>query len=145
MPGRERDSVTTVDRESAARVIERYPVRFAVLFGSHARGTQTEFSDIDIAVEFDESVADSDRTRARARLISDLSKELGTDAVDVADFAAIRPSVAVSALEHGSILVGDEKRAASLHERFERQVTKTTHEERMDRFDELLARIADLT
>lgn len=82
--------------------------------------------------------------QVRVRLIVDLTKALGTDAVDVADFATIRPRIAVSALEHGSILVGSEKQAESLRERFERRITAMTHEERMDRFDDLLARMGDL-
>lgn len=125
-------------------MIERYPIRFAVLFGSHARGTPTEFSDVDIAIEFEESVSDDDRAIARIRPLADLMEELGTDEVDVADLDAVRPEIGAAALENGTVLVGTEDRATRLRERFERQVTPSTHEDRMDRFDELVSRMDGL-
>ena len=37
-------------------IFKRHPIKRAALFGSYARGEQTEDSDIDIFLEFDESV-----------------------------------------------------------------------------------------
>jgi predicted nucleotidyltransferase len=42
----------------ANKVKARYPVKMVVLYGSHAKGTANEFSDIDIAVVVDEVTGD---------------------------------------------------------------------------------------
>ena len=42
----------------AKKVKARYPVKMVVLYGSHARGTANELSDIDIAVVVDKVTGD---------------------------------------------------------------------------------------
>ena len=88
----ERDEPATTVRE----VLEAQAVRLGVLFGSRARGTAGTHSDVDIAVEFDESV--DDRFRARLTLGADLARALSTDDVDVVDLDDVRPAVGYSAL-----------------------------------------------
>jgi len=133
----------TVDPDEMRSVLESHLVRLGVLFGSHARGTSDDHSDIDVAVAFEPPISDEQRSRARIDLVVDLTRALGTDDVDVVDLDAVRPEVGVGALEDGLVLVGEsdeiEKRLATL----KRRTTERTHEERMQRFDELLARMED--
>jgi predicted nucleotidyltransferase len=135
--------VDDTDITTIERVVEGHPIRFAVLFGSHARGTQTAFSDVDIAVEFEESVSDEDRTRIRLDLIVQLIEALGTDEVDVAVLDSIRPEIGFSAVRDGVVLTGSDDRANQLLKRFARRKTSRTHTDRMRQFDELISRLEE--
>ena len=135
------DPPTAVDPERVAAVVERYPVRLAVLFGSHARGTQTRDSDVDVAVAFEGNRSASERLELRIDLVADLVDALGTDDVDVSDLEGIRPEVGASALETGTVLVGDRETVDAMRERFERERGDETREERLDRFDSILDRL----
>jgi predicted nucleotidyltransferase len=134
----ERDEPATTVRE----VLEAQAVRLGVLFGSRARGTAGTHSDVDIAVEFNESV--DDRFRARLTLGADLARALGTDDVDVVDLDDVRLTVGYSALDRGQVLVGDPDHAETLAAAFEREQEASTPRERRERFDETLARLEEL-
>lgn len=54
-----------IDTATIRSVVERYPVRLAVLYGSLARGTATAASDVDIAVAFDAELSPEERLRRR--------------------------------------------------------------------------------
>lgn len=132
-----------LDHEALREVLERHPVSFAVLFGSHARGQQSVESDIDLAVAFEDAVEPDERLSARVDLIVDLSDRLETDAVDVADMEAIDPAVGNEALRTGTLLIG---RAAQRRRYLERFQTETepredTHEQRIDRLKDIVARL----
>ena len=122
------------------QVVEAYPVELAVLFGSYARGTETSESDIDVAVSFDGDRSPQERLELRIDLVVELTKALGMDAVDVADFESIRPEIGISALQTGIILVGQEEQVEHLLDQLEQEVTsdEETHEDRMRRFDSIL-------
>lgn len=130
-----------VDPATVRRVVSGRPIRLAVLFGSHARGTQTAESDVDVAVAFDGSLSPEARHRARLDLTVALMEALETDDVDVLDLETLPPAVGASALRTGIVLVGDPDLAAELAAQFEDRVTSRTHEERMRQFDELLDRL----
>ena len=132
-----------VDPDHVARVVREYPVRLAVLFGSHARGTATTDSDVDVAVAFDEDCTPSERLDRRIDLTTDLVESLGANDVDVTDLDSVRADVGNSALQHGTLLVGEMETLEEYRERFERETRSRndTHEERMDRFDALLERL----
>ncbi len=133
----------SIDRQAVREVLEQHPVRLGVLFGSQVRGTSGDHSDVDVAVEFDPSLSDERCYRAKLSLVVSLAKALGTDDIDVADFGDVEPDVGASALEHGVVLVGELERAEQLREQFESQLSTTTHEQRMRRFDELLTRMEE--
>jgi len=135
----------TVDPDEIRTVLESHPVELGVLFGSRARGTSDSHSDVDVAVAFDASLSDDQRSRARIDLVVDLTRALGTDDVDVVDLDAVRPAVGAGALEDGIVLVGDPEEAERRRAEFEHRTTERTHEERMRRFDELLARMEKKT
>jgi len=125
------------------RVLRDHPVRTAVLYGSQVRGTATDESDIDIAVEFEPDLSVDDRHEARLELIVDLMDALDTDEVDVTDLSTVRPAIGASALNTGVVLKGDRDWFDRLRERFERRRTRRSHEERMKAFDELLDRMEE--
>jgi predicted nucleotidyltransferase len=132
-----------VDSEDVARIVERYPVRCAVLYGSRVRGTATADSDVDVAVAFEEGLSPTERLERRIDLTGDLIDALGTDDVDVADLDTIRPEVGLSALRTGCVLLGTQDVIEDYRERFERETTidEDTHEQRMRRFDSILEQL----
>jgi len=132
-----------VDPEHVGRIIERYPVRCAVLYGSRIRGTATADSDVDIAVAFEEGLSPTERLERRIDLIGALIDALGTDDVDVADLDTIRPEIGLSALRTGRVLLGTQETIEDYRDRFERETTvdDETHEQRMRRFDSILEQL----
>ena len=50
--------IIKIARLYANKVKDRYPVKMVVLYGSHAKGTANELSDIDIAVIVDKVTGD---------------------------------------------------------------------------------------
>jgi predicted nucleotidyltransferase len=132
-----------IDREAVTRVLQAHPVRVGVLFGSHVRGTETAESDVDVAVEFAESLSRTERREARLGLIVDLMETLGVNDVDVTDLDDVRPAVGASALRTGAVLVDEEGRVDRLLDAFEAETTDRSHEERMRQFDDLLARLEE--
>lgn len=130
------------DRRTLRRVLSRHPIRLAVVFGSQVRGDAHPTSDIDLAVEFDDSVEGA-KTDARLRLIADVSSALGRNAVDVVDIATIRPAVGKSALEHGIVLLGSSERAEHYRDAFDR-IENDSDRTRSERFDAVLDRIEEL-
>jgi predicted nucleotidyltransferase len=125
-------------RDGIRTVLEAHPVRLDVLFGSQARGTSDSHSDVDMAVAFDASLSDDQRSRARIDLVVELTRALGTDDVNIVDLDAVRAEVGAKALEDGLALVGDPEEVERRHAEFEERTTERTHDERIRRFDELL-------
>ena len=132
-----------IDLERLTRVLERHPVRLAVLFGSTVHGTATDQSDIDIAVAFESDLGPDERLEQHISLIVSLTDALGTDAIDVADLEAIHPGVGLAALENGYVIIENPTLREHLKEDYENSYPEEeeTHEERMRRFDSLLSRL----
>ena len=125
--------------EIIREVTSDHPVDLVILFGSHARGTVAEESDIDLAVAFSDDLDREDRFEARIDLIVDLSKALDRNDLDVADLDSIRPAVGLEAIRQGILCVGDQQRRAEYRHTFEQDVTPPrTHEEQIERFDEII-------
>lgn len=130
-----------ISTDTITEVLEEYPVECALLYGSQLRGTTAPESDIDIAVGFGPELSTAQRLQHRIGLVTELSKTLGTDAIDIADLATIRPEVGLSALETGVVLLGDQSALDAYRKRFEEASREETHEERMERFDGVLDRL----
>jgi len=131
-------SVTSVDTDTIVSVLDDTPVTVAVLYGSHARGEPTVHSDIDLTVAFDESLSSLEQTRARLSLIEQLSSALGTDAIDVVPLSEAPVSLRREIQTDGIILYGSKDQLAPVDDE---NHAHQTHEDRMDRFDELLTDI----
>lgn len=133
-------SVTSVDTDTIVSVLSDTPVTVAVLYGSHARKEPTAHSDIDLAVVFDESLSSLEQTKARLTLIEQLSRALGTDAVDVVPLSEASVSLWHEIQTDGIVLYGSKDQLPAVESENE-TYTHQTHEDRMDRFDELLTDI----
>ena len=64
-------------------IFKQYPVKFAYLFGSQAKGNVTALSDVDIAVFLNESLTDKQQFKLRLELIEKLSREYKVDNIDI--------------------------------------------------------------
>lgn len=130
-----------LDTDEIVDVVEEYPVRCAVLFGSRVHGAATVSSDVDVAVAFEQGLSSATRLERRIELTTALSKALGIDDIDVTDLDRVRPEVGRSVLETGIVLVGDDQVLDEYRERFERDATDESHDDRMRRFDDVLERL----
>lgn len=104
-------------RDALVSRLEAAPVRLALLFRSYAMGDATSASDVDIAIAYEEEVADV--TDVHLSLVAELTRILGRDDVDVVRMTAVDPRIAVEALEHGQRLVGTADDAQRLHDALE--------------------------
>ena len=108
MPKPDGSAVETIDLEEIRDYLAQTEVIFAVLFGSHARGTADESSDVDIALRFPDELSESERFRRRNRIDADL-QAYADRFVDVSDIESLPTHVAHAALRDGIRLVGDQK------------------------------------
>lgn len=116
-------------------------VVFAVLFGSHARGTADESSDVDVALRFPDEMDAHEQFRLRNRVDAHL-QEYAEDFVDVSDIGSLPTPVAYAALRDGIVLVGDEQAVESYQERVKEEYEATADEREQERreFIDRLAR-----
>lgn len=95
--------------EVLRQYLAEQPVEFALLFGSHATGTATDRSDLDLVLKFPTTMGDEERFRRRNRIAGELMARLGREDVDVSDLDQLPTAIAHAALQEGIRLVGDEK------------------------------------
>lgn len=135
---RERKEVTVpdLDVETVVQVLDDAPVSLGVLYGSYARGDVTPKSDVDIAVEFDESLSSTELTRARLGLIERLTTELKTNDIDVVPLSRVHAELLEEILADGVLIYGS---AADLDRYKGRSAEETSRRNRIDEFDDLLA------
>lgn len=76
------------------------PVRLVYLMGSYASGQTKPYSDIDMAVLFDQNLSTKQRFNTKIELISELAKFLGTDNIDLIDLQNASPFFAYEAIKH---------------------------------------------
>ena len=74
-------------------VLKKYHVKRAGLFGSYAKETQTEFSDIDILVELDNELSLLEFINIKLELEETLNKK-----VDLVEYNYIKPLIRDSVL-----------------------------------------------
>lgn len=137
------EQLTSIECDALQRVLSEHPVRFALVFGSQVRGDAHATSDVDLAVEFDDSISEQEYADARLGLIADLTSALGQNEIDVADLEDMKPAVGKSAFEHGVVIVGSRDEANRYLEQFT-QVIPPSNRTRRERFDDLLTQIEEL-
>ena len=113
---------------------------FRSLFGSYARGTVDESSDVDITLRFPDEMGARERFRLRNRLDAEL-QQYAEDFVDVSDIDALPTSVAHTALREGDLLVGDESTVEAYRKRIFKEYEATADERERKRRD-LIERLA---
>lgn len=87
-----------ISTEQLQPMLSRFPLRQAYLFGSHARGTVTTLSDIDIALLYEPSV---DTNAMESQIFAELSHAFKTDNIDLIDLATASPLLAHRAVLRG--------------------------------------------
>jgi predicted nucleotidyltransferase len=132
---------TDVDVEALRAVLKRHPVRLAVAFGSAVTGETHPWSDLDLAVEFDDTV--NDVADAYMSLLADLGRELGSDDVDLGLVEDLKPGVGLAAFEEGVLLVGTADRFEAHRDRFEDTVAdlERTRPSLRERFDAVIENV----
>ncbi|MFB9808020.1 nucleotidyltransferase family protein [Haladaptatus pallidirubidus] len=133
---RKETTIPNLNVDLIVEVIDETPATLTILYGSYARGDATVTSDIDLAVEFGESLSSSERTQARLDLVERLTTKLNTDAIDVVPLSQVPPALLEEILTDGILIYGSPIDV----ERYSDQTVKTTsHQERLAEFDDLLA------
>jgi predicted nucleotidyltransferase len=130
-----------VDLDGMIEYLEQTPVVFALLFGSHARGTAESKSDVDVALRLSEEMDDRERFRTRNRIDAEL-QQFADGFVDVSDIDALPTEVAYATLQDGVALVGDESTVRTCRERVADAYERTADDRERERreFIDRLAR-----
>lgn len=84
--------------------LKKYPIVFAYLFGSQAKGKFSRLSDIDLAVFIDRKIPKSERFDMRLRLANDLSA-MGGKRVDVIVMNDISIQLAYEIIKYGKAIL----------------------------------------
>jgi predicted nucleotidyltransferase len=90
--------------KSSIENLNKYPIVFAYLFGSQAKGQSTTLSDIDLAVFIDRKISKSERFDIRLRLTNDLSAIAGTK-VDLIVMNDIPIQLAYEIIKYGKAIL----------------------------------------
>jgi predicted nucleotidyltransferase len=127
-----------LDVDALRDALEVHPVRIAVVFGSEVTGRTHPRSDLDVVVEFDESV--EDEHGALLSLHSTLASALDRNDVDLSLVSDLKPRVGLDAFSEGVLVVGSSDRMQTHRERFERAVEsrQNKRESLRDRFDTVI-------
>lgn len=133
-------TIETVDVEGIREYLTQSSVEFAILFGSHARGTASDTSDVDIAIRFPKKLNDYERFSLRNRIDADL-QEYATGFVDVSDIETLPNPVAYAALQDGIRLIGDTETIDAYREQIDREY-ETAASEREEERREFIDRLA---
>lgn len=94
--------------EAIARDLSQHPISLALAFGSRVSGSPLPWSDLDLAVRFDDDVTDEERLRLLDRIAADVEALTEADSVDVVELDRIGPHRAYRALHEGVLLLGEE-------------------------------------
>lgn len=133
-------TVEGVDIEGMEEYLAETDVVFAVLFGSHARGTADESSDVDVAVRFPDDLDERDRFYLRNRIDAEI-QEYAEGFVDVSDIESLPVPVAYAALRDGILLAGDDDALDTYQDRVETEYEATADERERER-QEFIDRLA---
>ncbi len=128
-----------VDREALRSELVEYPLCFSVIFGSHAAGTATAQSDIDIGVVFASDCPSPKQRELYLELHSLLAIVLETDAVDVTLLDDVPPAVGRRALNAYELLTGDRRAVEDLRNKLEATAPSPTQQELVERLDDQLS------
>ena len=140
MSGPSAPRIEGVDTEGMRAFLEGTAVRFAVLFGSHARESADSGSDVDVALEFPDGMSDEERFRLRNRIDAEL-QEYADEFVDVSDFDTLPVRVVHTALRDGVALVGDESEIETYRATIDEQYEATADQRKRER-QEFIDRLA---
>jgi predicted nucleotidyltransferase len=124
--------------DALERVLEHHPVRLAVVFGSEVTGRTHPRSDLDIVVEFDDSV--DDLKEGVLSLHADVASALDRNDVDLSLVSGLEPRVGLAAFSEGVLLLGSEERFEAHRQTCKRAVEsqQSQRESLRERFDAVI-------
>lgn len=93
-----------------AGLLKDTPVRFAYLFGSHAKGSAGSLSDVDIAVFLDERAVRERALPTRLDLAGRLARHHGTDRIDLVVLNESPLLLRFQVVRHGRLLYSIDER-----------------------------------
>jgi len=132
-------TIDGVNVDAIRDYLEEASLVFAVLFGSHVRGSAHDTSDVDIALRFPSDMDAYERFTHRNRIDADL-QEYADGFVDVSDIESLPTPVAVAALRDGIVLVGDQEAVTEYKRRVESDYDERATERERREFIDRLAR-----
>ena len=133
-------TVEGVDIEGVREELRSRNLEFALLFGSHARGEAHNSSDVDITLQFHETMDDTERFHERNRIDAEL-QAYASGFVDVSDIETLPTPVAHAALRDGIRLVGDQEAVESFRAKIEAEYESTAEQRKRER-EEFIDRLA---
>ncbi len=131
----------SVDLEGIRSMLVETDVRYAVVFGSYATGSETSASELDVCVRFTDECSRRERFRQRNRIDSRL-QSYAEPFVDVSDLEGLPDTVALNALRDGILLYGDRALKTADERRLERRV-EAASEQREQQRREFIDRLAE--
>lgn len=106
----EQEKVIDLAREFVKRINKERAIKFAYLFGSFAKGTFNNMSDVDIAVMFEEDIFALDEAILRGLLMEE-GKTLFKRDVDIVNLKNANIFLKYSIIKDGIILKDNEERS----------------------------------
>jgi len=106
----EQEKVINLAREFVEKISKEYAIKFAYLFGSFAKGTFNNMSDVDIAVMFEEDLPLLDESILRGLLMEE-GKALFKRDVDIVNLKNANIFLKYSIIKDGIILKDHEERS----------------------------------
>ena len=96
-----------------AATCKRHPIALAYLFGSHARGTADDESDIDIGILAEANLSKAERSDLKLRLIRELSDALSVpmEQVDVVILQDVPALLQFNIIRNGKVVFGKKQSA----------------------------------
>lgn len=113
---------------------------FALLFGSHARGTASASFDVDIALQFPDDLDAREQFRHRNRIDADV-QAYADGFVDVSDIERLPTEVQYAAVRDGILLVGDEATVDAYRQHITDEYEETADDRQRER-EEFIDRLA---
>lgn len=97
-------------------LLQKHPLLFAYLFGSHGKGNAGPRSDVDIAAFFSPKLSKVRRDALRLSLASDLMDGLGRNDLDLVVLNDATPFLAFQAIQPGVVLFSRDELARTRYE-----------------------------
>lgn len=103
-----------MDNNAIQKILKKYPVVFAYIFGSHAKGKTGPMSDIDIAVFFRPKISEEKQRKLRYKIQNDIEIALSMpEKIDIVPLNNAQPLLEREVVYDGKIIYNqdDAKRA----------------------------------
>lgn len=97
-------------KQQIKKIAKKMKIKYLYLFGSQARGKIKPASDFDFAVKFNKISNSRLKFKARLKLMSELSRILKRDEVDVVDVEEASPLLNFNVIKDGKVVYSQNER-----------------------------------